>query len=50
MGNPAVDAKVVVSDDQEANPKSLVIERIEVRDLKIENLDEEPGIVQVDTK
>jgi hypothetical protein len=50
MGNPAVDAKVVVSDNQEVSPKALVIEQIEVKELKIENLGEESAIAQVGTK
>jgi hypothetical protein len=50
MGNPAVDAKVVVSDNQEVSPKALVIEQIEVKELKIENLGEESGIAEVRTK
>src|SRR5882762_9640201 len=50
MRKPAVDAKVVVTDNQEVTPKSLVIEQIEVTDLKIQNLDEESGIEQVGTK
>jgi hypothetical protein len=47
---PAGDARVVVSDNHEVTPKALVIEQIEVRDLKIENLDEESGLAQTGTK
>ena len=48
--NPAGEAKVVVSDNHEVTPKPLVIEQIEVRDLEIENLDEESGLAQTGTK
>jgi hypothetical protein len=37
---PAGDAKVFVTDNREVTPKLLVIEQIEVKDLRIENLDE----------
>jgi hypothetical protein len=47
---PAVDAKVFVTDNHEATPKLLVIEQIEVRDLRIESLDEESGFTQTGTK
>jgi hypothetical protein len=50
MRNPVGEAKVVVTDNHEVTPKSLVIEQIEVSDLKIENLDEESGLSQTDTK
>jgi len=43
-------AKAVITDDQEVAPKLLVIEQIEVRDLKIENLDEDSGLAQAVTK
>ena len=48
--NPAGEAKVVVTDNREVTPKPLVIEQIEVRDLEIENLDEESGLAQTGTK
>ena len=48
--NSAGDAKVVVTDNHEVTPKPLVIEQIEVRGLKIENLDEESGLAQAGTK
>jgi len=48
--NSVGDAKVVVTDIHEVTPKPLVIEQIEVRDLKIENLDEESGLAQAGTK
>ena len=50
MRNPVGEAKVVVTDNHEVTPKSLVIEQIEVRDLRIENLDEESGLAQTGTK
>ncbi len=50
MRNSAGDAKVVVTDNHEVTPKPLVIEQIEVRGLKIENLDEESGLAQTGTK
>ncbi len=50
VSNPARDAKTVVADEHEITAKPLVIEQIEVKDLKIENLDEEPGLAQTDTK
>jgi hypothetical protein len=50
MRNPVGEAKVVVTDNHEVTPKSLVIEQIEVSDLKIENLDEESGLPQTGTK
>jgi hypothetical protein len=43
-------AKAVVTDDHEVTPPPLVIEQIEVRDLKIENLDEDSGLAQTGTK
>jgi hypothetical protein len=48
--DPARDAKTVVADEHEITAKPLVIEQIEVKDLKIENLDEEPGLAQTGTK
>jgi hypothetical protein len=48
--NPAGDARVVLTADHEITPKPLVIEQIEVRDLKIENLDDESGLTQTGTK
>jgi len=42
-------AKAAFTDDEVA-PKLLVIEQIEVRDLKIENLDEGSGLAQAITK
>jgi hypothetical protein len=50
MRSPVGEAKVVVTDNHEVTPKSLVIEQIEVSDLKIENLDEESGLAQTGTK
>jgi hypothetical protein len=50
VGNPERDARAVVTDDHEVTPKPLVIEQIEVRDLNIENLDEESGLAQTGTK
>ncbi|HLZ91048.1 MAG TPA: hypothetical protein VKQ28_04980 [Candidatus Acidoferrum sp.] len=44
------DARAVVTEDHEVPPRPLVIEQIEVRDLKIENLDEESGLAQTGTK
>ncbi len=48
--DPALDAKTVVADEHEITAKPLVIEQIEVKELKIENLDEEPALAQTDTK
>jgi hypothetical protein len=48
--NQASDAKVVVTDSHEVTTKPLVIEQIEVRDLRIENLDEESGLTQTGRK
>jgi hypothetical protein len=48
--NPERYAAAVVTDNHEVTPKPLVIEQIEVRDLKIENLDEESGLAQTDSK
>jgi hypothetical protein len=48
--NPERYAAPVVTDNHEVTPKPLVIEQIEVRDLKIENLDEESGLAQTDSK
>ena len=48
--NPARDAGTVIADEHELTPKPLVIERIEVRDVRIENLDEESGVAQTGTK
>jgi len=50
VNNPARDVRVVVADGQEITPKSLVIEQIEVKDLRIENLDEESRLAQTGTK
>jgi len=47
---PAGEAKVVITDNHEVTPKPLVIEQIEVTDLKIENLDEEAGLARAGTK
>ena len=47
---PAGDAKVFVTDNHEVTPKLLVIEQIEVNDLRIESLDEESGFTQTGTK
>ncbi len=48
--HPAGDAKVFVTDNHEVTPKLLVIEQIEVNDLRIESLDEESGFTQTGTK
>ena len=42
--------KAVVTDDHPVTPKPLVIEQIEVKDLKIENLDEDSALAQTRTK
>jgi hypothetical protein len=47
--NPERNARAMVT-DYEVTPKPLVIEQIEVRDLKIENLDEESGLAQTGAK
>jgi len=43
-------AKAVVTDDHPVTPKPLVIEQIEVKDLKIESLDEDSGLARAATK
>lgn len=48
--NPARDVRAIVADEHEMTPKPLVIEQIEVKDLKIENLDQESGLTQTGTK
>jgi hypothetical protein len=48
--NRTVDVRAVVADEHEMTPKSLAIEQIEVRNLKIENLDAESILTQTDTK
>ena len=48
--NRTVDVRAVVADEHEMTPKSLAIEQIEVRNLKIENLDEESALTDADTK
>jgi hypothetical protein len=48
--NPAGDVRRVVADEHEIATKPLVIEQIEVKDLEIENLDEESGLTQTGTK
>jgi len=45
---PTGDAKVFVTDNREVTPKLLVIEQIEVKDLRIEDLDE--GLTKTGTK
>jgi hypothetical protein len=50
MRNPERYARAEVTDDPEVTAKPLIIEQIEVRDLKIENLDEESGLAQTGTK
>jgi hypothetical protein len=45
---PAGDAKVFVTDNREVTPKLLVIAQIEVKDLRIEDLDE--GLTKTGTK
>ena len=47
--NRAVDLRAVVADENEIAAKSLAIEQIEVKSLKIENLDDESGLTQADT-
>ena len=49
MRNPASDAGAIVTDEHEIAPKSLVIEPIEVKEPKIDNLDEESGLARADT-
>jgi hypothetical protein len=48
--HPAGDAIVVVTEDHEITPKPQVIAQIEVRDLRIEELDDESGLTQTGTK
>jgi hypothetical protein len=48
--NRAGDVRAVVADEHEITPKSLLVEQIEVKDLKIEDLDEESVLTQTDTK
>jgi hypothetical protein len=48
--NPARDARAVVTDEHEIMPKPQVIARIEVKDLRIEDLDDESGLTQTGTK
>jgi len=48
--NRAGDVRAVVADEHEITPKSLLVEQIEVKDLKIEDLDEESELTQTDTK
>jgi hypothetical protein len=50
MHNPERYARAVVTDDHEVTPKLLVIEQIEVGDLKIDNLEEEVGLAQTSSK
>lgn len=49
MRNPAGDARAIVTDEHEIAPKSLVIEQIEVKEPKFDNLDEESGLARADT-
>jgi hypothetical protein len=44
--NPARDGTAVVTDEHEIMPKPQVIAQIEVKDLRIEDLDDEPGLTQ----
>src|SRR6266853_4646817 len=44
--NPARDARAVVTDEHEIMPKPQVIARIEVKELRIEDLDDEAGLTQ----
>src|SRR6266853_4023160 len=44
--NPARDAKAVVTDEHEIMPTPQVIARIEVKELRIEDLDDEAGLTQ----
>jgi hypothetical protein len=48
--DPARDARTIIADEHELPPKPLAIERIDVRDLEIENLDEESGLALTSTK
>jgi hypothetical protein len=48
--NRGGDVRAVVVDEHEITPKSLLVEQIEVKDLKIEDLDEESELTQTDTK
>ena len=48
VSSAAGEAKVVIADAHEVTPKPLVIEQIEVTDLRIENLDE--GLTKTGTK
>src|SRR6267154_1631009 len=48
--NPARDARAAVTDEHEIMPKPQVIAQIEVKDLKIEDLDNESGFSQTGTK
>jgi hypothetical protein len=48
--NPARDVRAVVTDEHEIMPKPQVIAQIEVKDLKIEDLDDESGFTQTGTK
>jgi hypothetical protein len=48
--NRAVDVRAVVADEHEITPESLAIKQIEVKNLQIEKLEDEPGLTQTDTK
>jgi hypothetical protein len=48
--NPARDVRAIVTDEHEIVPKPQVIARIEVKDLRIDNLDDESGFAQTGTK
>jgi hypothetical protein len=48
--NRTVDVRAVIADEHEITPKPLAIEQIEVKNLRIENLDEELALTQTNTK
>jgi len=50
LGSPARDIKLVVADEHELTPKPLVISQIEVKELKIESMEERLGFQQTNTK
>ena len=48
--NPVSDGTSVVTENHEVAPEPLFIEQIELRDLKIEDLDKGPGLAQTETR
>jgi hypothetical protein len=48
--NPRGDVRVIVADEHETMPKPQVIAQIEVKDLRIEDLDDESGLTKIGTK